>query len=157
MGKNRGENFVTAVLMVAIIVIFSVTTYFCLDIFEIIDVPEKYSLVSLLGSKIELSTVAESIEEVLPEEEVKKKVVIDNSTSKNETYTNVQPPTFDEVKDGTTVEGNSSNFGTQKTMTAETEFYYNQLDSYAKVIYTELYNHKEELKTGLHTIDFDVT
>ncbi len=157
MGKNRGENFVTAVLMVAIIVIFSVTTYFCLDIFEIIDVPEKYSLVSLLGSKIELSTVAESIEEVLPEEEVKKKVVIDNSTSKNETYTNVQPPTFDVVKDGTTVEGNSSNFGTQKTMTAETEFYYNQLDSYAKVIYTELYNHKEDLKTGLHTIDFDVT
>ena len=30
------------------------STYFCLDIFEIINVPEQYSLVSLLGSKIEL-------------------------------------------------------------------------------------------------------
>ena len=46
MRKNSGENFITGVLMVAIVVIFSVTTYFCLDIFEIIEVPEKYSLVN---------------------------------------------------------------------------------------------------------------
>ena len=42
-------------------------------------------------------------------------------------------------------------------MNAETEFYFNQLDAYAKVIYQELYNHKEELKTGLYTQDFGVT
>ena len=75
--KNRGENFVTTILMLAIVVIFSITTYFCLDIFEIINVPEQYSLVSLLGSKIELSTVAENIEDIVPDEgTIKKKIIV---------------------------------------------------------------------------------
>ena len=68
MRNNKGENFVTGILIVAIIIIFSVTTYFCLDIFGIIEVPEQYSLVNLLGSKIELSTVAESLENIIQEE-----------------------------------------------------------------------------------------
>lgn len=35
------------------------------------------------------------------------------------------------------------------------KYYYNQLDQYAKIIYTGLYRNKEQLKTGTYTIDFD--
>lgn len=157
--KNRGENFVTTILMLAIVVIFSITTYFCLDIFEIIDVPEQYSLVSLLGSKIELSTVAESIEDIVPDEGTIKKKIIVSTENKTDTNANVQAPTFDNkdnVKEENNIAGDTSNFEASNSVEVENKYYYNQLDVYAKAIYDDLYSHKEDLKTGLYTLDFDI-
>ncbi len=157
--KNRGENFVTTILMLAIVVIFSITTYFCLDIFEIIDVPEQYSLVSLLGSKIELSTVAESIEDIVPDEVTKKKKIIVSTENKTDINSNVQAPTFDNVdneKEENNIAGDTSNFEAANSVEIENKYYYNQLDVYAKAIYDDLYSHKEDLKTGLYTLDFDI-
>ena len=157
--KNRGENFVTTILMLAIVVIFSITTYFCLDIFEIINVPEQYSLVSLLGSKIELSTVAENIEDIVPDEGTIKKKIIVSTENKTDTNANVQAPTFDNVdnvKEENNIAGDTSNFEASNSVEIENKYYYNQLDVYAKAIYDDLYSHKEDLKTGLYTLDFDL-
>lgn len=157
--KNRGENFVTTILMIAIVVIFSITTYFCLDIFEIINVPEQYSLVSLLGSKIELSTVAENIEDIVPDEGTIKKKIIVSTENKTDTNANVQAPTFDNVdnvKEENNIAGDTSNFEASNSVEIENKYYYNQLDVYAKAIYDDLYSHKEDLKTGLYTLDFDI-
>lgn len=154
--KNRGENFVTTILMLAIVVIFSITTYFCLDIFEIINVPEQYSLVSLLGSKIELSTVAENIEDIVPDEGTIKKKIIVSTENKTDINANVQAPTFDNVKEENNIAGDTSNFEASNSVEVENKYYYNQLDVYAKAIYDDLYSHKEDLKTGLYTLDFDI-
>lgn len=154
--KNRGENFITTILMLAIVVIFSITTYFCLDIFEIINVPEQYSLVSLLGSKIELSTVAENIEDIVPDEGTIKKKIIVSTENKTDTNANVQAPTFDNVKEENNIAGDTSNFEASNSVEIENKYYYNQLDVYAKAIYDDLYSHKEDLKTGLYTLDFDI-
>ena len=157
--KNRGENFVTTILMLAIVVIFSITTYFCLDIFEIINVPEQYSLVSLLGSKIELSTVAENIEDIVPDEGTIKKKIIVSTENKTDTNANVQAPTFDNVdnvKEENNIAGDTSNFEASNSVEIENKYYYNQLDVYAKAIYDDLYSHQEDLKTGLYTLDFDI-
>jgi hypothetical protein len=154
--KNRGENFITTILMLAIVVIFSITTYFCLDIFEIINVPEQYSLVSLLGSKIELSTVAENIEDIVPDEGTIKKKIIVSTENKTDTNANVQAPTFDNVKEENNIAGDTSNFEASNSVEVENKYYYNQLDVYAKAIYDDLYSHKEDLKTGLYTLDFDI-
>lgn len=157
--KNRGENFITTILMLAIVVIFSITTYFCLDIFEIINVPEQYSLVSLLGSKIELSTVAENIEDIVPDESTIKKKIIVSTENKTDTNANVQAPTFDNVdneKEENNIAGDTSNFEASNSVEIENKYYYNQLDVYAKAIYDDLYSHKEDLKTGLYTLDFDI-
>lgn len=154
--KNRGENFVTTILMLAIVVIFSITTYFCLDIFEIINVPEQYSLVSLLGSKIELSTVAENIEDIVPDEGTIKKKIIVSTENKTDTNANVQAPTFDNVKEENNIAGDTSNFEASNSVEVENKYYYNQLDVYAKAIYDDLYSHQEDLKTGLYTLDFDI-
>jgi transglutaminase/protease-like cytokinesis protein 3 len=50
-----------------------------------------------------------------------------------------------------------------QTYISETEnitdnsFYYNQLDTYGKTIYSRLYANLDNLKTGLYSVDFDVT
>ena len=152
MRNNKGENFVTGILIVAIIIIFSVTTYFCLDIFGIIEVPEQYSLVNMLSSKIELSTVAESLENIVQEEtEKRKKIVIEES---NTTYSNVEPPTFENLYSDS--EENTNNTVQYKT-NVENEFYFSQLDIYGKLIYSELYKNIENLKTGTYTVNYGVT
>ena len=58
MGKK--DNLAAGIMTVLIILIFLLTTYFCLDIFGIIDVPEnlikegrKFFIVKLHGDKVE--------------------------------------------------------------------------------------------------------
>ncbi len=59
--ENRGI-FSGSIITLATIVIVALITYFCLDMFEIIRVPSKYSLVDYLSSKIKVTQVAESEE-----------------------------------------------------------------------------------------------
>jgi hypothetical protein len=165
--SRKNENFVSSILILAIIIIFCVTVYFCLDIFEVIDVPEQYSLVNLLTTKVEIVTAAESLEDVIPD---KIKEEIDTSTEKiqkenvlnenSELITNVTPPDFSayQTQDETvTIEENTSNVELENSSNAQTKFYYSQLDVYAKLMYDELYKNIDNLKTGTYTVDFDVT
>lgn len=54
---------------------------------------------------------------------------------------------------------NSLNNSTSSTNYSKTEnidkYFYNQLDDYAKIIYKELYENKENTKTGTYSITFD--
>lgn len=54
---------------------------------------------------------------------------------------------FEGVDEGTTNEKNDEN-------TQLSRYLYNQLDDTAKIIYTKLYQEKDELKTGKHRVDF---
>ena len=111
------------------------------------------------GSKIELSTVAESIEDIVPDEVTKKKKIIVSTENKTDINSNVQAPTFDNVdneKEENNIAGDTSNFEAANSVEIENKYYYNQLDVYAKAIYDDLYSHKEDLKTGLYTLDFDI-
>lgn len=52
--KNTIDNIVTVFIVLLILIIFAGTTFFCLDVFGIIKVPEKYSLAAMLYSNIEV-------------------------------------------------------------------------------------------------------
>ena len=83
--KRLLNSIFTFVLLVVSIIIFCVTLYFCLDVFEIIEVPEKYSLVSLFHSKIEVMVPTEDIVSNIIEEEVLKqpspRVVVEHANN----------------------------------------------------------------------------
>lgn len=50
--------------------------------------------------------------------------------------------------------GSQNKVTQSNTTTKDEEYYYKQLDSYAKIIYDEIKNNKENLKTGTYKIDF---
>lgn len=159
--KNIIENIVTFFIMILIIIIFAGTTYFCLDIFGIIQVPEKYSMAAMLYSKMEViaSSGQNMYENVITEDFdtiVKKKrkekveeVVSDpvESSAKNleevinEVFGNTSSQEMVQVPE------ESSEIDTNK-------FYYYQLDTYGKLIYDKLYANKDKLRTGTYTADF---
>lgn len=163
--KDTINNIVTFILVFLIIIILAATVYFCLDVFGIIQVPEEYSIASILYSEIEIRAASsDNIYENVVEEDfdtVVKKKKEETSSSENESETNYN----DELEEAIEKYFGSSSEITQENEENQTEeieedtrrFYYSQLDSYGKIIYDKLYANKGKLKTGTYTADFGST
>lgn len=150
--KKFISNLFTITLLIFSIIIFCVTLYFCLDVFEIIRVPEKYSLVSLFYSKIE---VIASNSNSVPEENTLEKRPRKIVAEEKETYVNsaeaaefwAQLEQQQKYQENVEMDEN----------TTPQNFYYEQLDEYAKIIYDKLNSNLESLKTGTYAADFGLT
>ena len=147
--KNKKCNFITSILLLIMIIIFLLTVYFCLDVFGIINVPKKYSIASILYSQIEGIASGENLlENIISTGE--KKIVVVSKDSAEVSSQNVKNP-LEELENS---EKNTKNI--QNTYDTN-KFYYNQLDEYGKLLYTELYANKEQLKTGTFKAEYGVT
>lgn len=146
----------TFFLLIVSIIVFSVTLYFCLDVFEIIDVPEKYSLVSLFHSKIEvIASTGNGSNNTTSDNTIKKpspRYVVLNSSANN-TQTDINSEFWDELEEKLQRQENIE----MTENTTSQNFYYEQLDEYAKIIYDKLNDNIDELKTGTYTADFGLT
>lgn len=146
--RNSGSDG-TAVLLILIVLIFSVTIYFCLDIFQIIDIPEEYSIARLFNTRNEELLVIDAVERIIPSTEENKDentivVILDPKTEDEESTS--APAIYDQ----------ESQYRKEVNYT-DNRFYYNQLDDFGKTIYDKLYKNKNQLKTGKYTANFDTT
>lgn len=154
--KKFISNLFTFILLIFSIIIFCVTLYFCLDVFEIIRVPEKYSLVSLFYSKIEvIASNSNTIENVVSEENTLEKRPRKTIGVEKETYANSAESTefWAQLEEQQKYQENIE----MDEDTTPQNFYYEQLDDYAKIIYDELNSNLESLKKGVYTADFGLT
>ena len=169
--KSIKDNFIISILVILMILIFTVTVYFILDVFGIITVPRKYSIASLFYSQIEVIATGG---EILTEDNSKfhekddvvayeNKIINDDKTVENNyqedektevDYSGMQKP-VEELKD---LQNISKENNKNKSDIVEVDnYYYNQLDEYGKIIYDKLYKNLDKLKTGTYTADFDTT
>ena len=162
--KNDG-NFITSILIILIILVFSLTIYFCLDVFGIIVVPQKYSIASLFYSQIDIiATQAEVItEDVFPEN------IVENQKEKNEEIEEPEeiivelnsdekiPNRLEELERLQAERRKQQEQNRQEKIINAEKFYYNQLDEYGKIIYEKLFFNMENLKTGTYTAHYDTT
>jgi hypothetical protein len=73
-----------------------------------------------------------------------------NVTDIDTSYEDINTTFFTGVEDDTNTENEETNLNIEKNL-------YNQLDKNAKIIYSKLYENKENLKTGTYTIEFGNT
>lgn len=165
MGKK--DNLVAGIMTTLIILIFLLTTYFCLDIFGIIDVPDNLSLVKLMSSKTEETISVKPIDDlIITEENIDEWI---NSNTEDNNVENADTPEESEseieiphrilpeepVEEPTEdLEENNVSVGTKTTSVANKVYYY-QLDMYGKMIYDRMYDNVENLKTGTYEVQFD--
>lgn len=161
--KNTIDDIVTFFIIILIIIIFAGTTYFCLDVFGIIQVPEKYSIAAMLYSKIEViassgenmyeNVVTEDFDTVVNKKRKEKveEVVSDPIESSGKNLEEVIEEVFNNTSSQEVTE-KTENYGNDAN-----KFYYYQLDTYGKLIYDKLYANKDKLKTGTYTADFGTT
>ncbi len=149
----RLENFILSLL---IVLIFGVTLFFVLDIMEIIDVPEKYSLATYIYSNtntVATMDVPSRVDEPVPAEYVVNTVTDDFAKGEEigETYSGgaFDPSLLDKsyTIDQTVESPNVSDVNADR-------LYYNQLDMYGQKIYDSILDHKEDMKSGVYVIDF---
>lgn len=158
--REKIDNIITFFIMILIIIILAATVYFCLDVFAIIEVPEKYSIAALLYSKIEVRAASvEGINENIIDEDFdtvvkkKKKQDIEEVVSEPvETSSKTLEEVIDEVFSNTTSSDVIQNIDADNE--DANRFYYSQLDVYGKLIYDKLYENKDKLKKGTYTADF---
>lgn len=155
---GRKDNLVGGILGFLIILIFLVTVYFCLDIFGIITVPEKYSIASFLGARVSEFSVAVDLGETITEDTIDewinaKPKVFDNPIERDGGYDDVEFPKFT----NTTLEENESQQPeviSYQNDNVVNRMYFSQLDVYGKLIYLQLIEHRDELIKGTYVADF---
>lgn len=158
--KKSIDNIITFIIIILIIIILVGIVFFCLDVFGIIKVPEKYSIAALLYSKIEVrvASVENTNEEIIDEDfdeivKRKRKEDVEEVVSEPvEASSKSLEEVIDEVFTNTSSEENNaiSNINEEDA----SRFYYSQLDVYGKLIYDKLYENKDKLKTGTYTADY---
>ena len=158
--KKSIDNIITFFIMILIIIILAGTVFFCLDVFGIVNVPEKYSIAALLYSKIEVrvASVENTKEDIIGEDfdtivTKKKEEEVEEVVSEP-----VEAPSksLEEVIDKLTTNTSSleENIDSDTYDEDANRFYYSQLDVYGKLIYDKLYENKDKLRTGTYTADF---
>lgn len=150
------ENFITFILIFLIIIISGGTIFFALDIFGFIQVPEKYSLASLLYSQIEVIAAGENLIEDISEDDLEVKYkdenIIENVSTTEEVSAEDYKDPLEELE-RLQEEQNINNYQSSQTVNIN-NFYYEQLDEYGKIIYDKLYQNMDKLKTGTYEADF---
>ena len=154
MGKK--DNLVAGIMTTLIILIFLLTTYFCLDIFGVIDVPDNLSLAKILGSRSEEMVAVKPIEDLIITEEN-----IDEWLNESTEMENIEVEN-NEVENNEEIEVVERQDIPQRDVPEEqvaekatSKVYYYQLDMYGKMIYDRMYDNIENLKTGNFDVEFD--
>lgn len=141
------ESIKSFILLVLITIVLGVLLVLGLDIFGIITLPEKYSIKKYIAnnSNETIALISENIisypKEYYIDEEINLKDTSDANTVQILTSTADQINN-DKITDSGIIYG------------ANRAYFYNQLNTYAKTLYNEMYKNLDNLKTGTYTIDY---
>ncbi len=148
MKKSNQNGFVNMIIYLLILIIFAVTVYACLDILEIVKLPEKYRISKWINQTLGDFQMQE-YEPVDSNGEEQKTIAVRNENSSQISYHNVEAPNMNTLA--------TSNNSTTEVEPATYFSYYAQLDYYAKIIYTELEKNLENMKSGTYNVNFGTT
>ena len=163
------ESIKSFFLLIIITVVVGILLLIGLDVFGIITLPEQYSIKKYLkyNTYETVALVSENIISYPKDDYIAENTVTqENNNSQDDTYSNkTGQNTIVEEKTNTTntqklptiVENNNNN----NIVTSEgiiygsnNSYYYNQLNTYGKTIYNEMYKNLDNLKTGTYTINY---
>ena len=146
MGRN--DNLISIVLTFLIIIILGITTYFCLDIFNIIEVPKQYSFTQFFAEEkvqqveaTEAIVNKDNIDEWINKEYIENIVINDVQTTQNIEY----------------IDNRQEQNTRDAARYVVNRMYYSQLDIYGRMIYDKFNDNIDNLKSGTYVADFDTS
>ena len=158
-------GFLINFICVLCVLIVLATIYFCLDAFDIIKVPSKYSIASFFYSEIEeIIASGEVLDPNRIVDENKPMKIISRAKSEEEENDKDEVDLEEKIREiQSSFERRESSEEVHEDEGQDEKieynidakrFYYDQLNDYAKMIYDDLNNHIDELKTGSYSADF---
>ena len=160
--RKIGSFFLTLIICIAVALII----VFSLNYAGIITLPEDFSLKQYFSNTMEVMGFGEEkiyypdydgtgIQDLVVDEKVAK-ATIENNNSKDE-YVEIGSIASLANNTDTKIEENANVYIPTAANVTDNSYYYNQLDTYGKTIYSRLYSNLDNLKSGDYTVDFGVT
>lgn len=165
MGRN--DNAVATILSILIVCVFLVTVYFCLDLFNIIEVPEQYSIAKFLDKRMTEVSVALPTAEIINEDTIDEWINQESEEIEEQNTTVIEDEVpieerpnnyYEDYIEQQNANANIPEENVENTKTSANvvnRMYYSQLDIYGKMIYDRINDNRDQLKTGTFTADFD--
>ncbi len=147
--KNE-KGFAFAIIVILLFLLISLSLYFVLDIFGIIQVPKEYSITQFLDTTSEVSYQAESNE---TENKKEKNKVVRNKVKDDVYDSDAEFHISDPVTKTSSNDYDEENYDVENDLDYN-KYYYSQLDDNAKKIYDKILENKDNLTSGTYTIDF---
>ncbi len=150
MRKKNQEGLIHIIVYLLIFCIFLFTVYACLDILELIEVPEEYSVANWFSKYTDYGKMQEydeNSDETV--QNMNKKVRVEMEETGQKSNIDIEIPTINHYQ---SLPANSGNKVHKSTF-----LYYDQLDDYAKIIYTELEKNLDKMKSGTYNVQFGKT
>lgn len=146
--KKNENGFLHIIVCLLIFLVFAITVYACLDILDLIEVPEEFSIAEWLSKHSQKVIEIEATDGII--ENTYKNVKIEIENKLDDTSSTIVSPTVDSYASSQTMNTSTVN-GTDSFR------YYNQLDDYGKIIYNELEKNLDNMKSGVYNIQFGTT
>ncbi len=146
--KTKNQNgFFHIIAYLFIFIIFVLTVYVCLDVLNLIEVPEEYSVLHWISERSKEMTLEEG-EGVLENTYRKVRIEVENAidSSENSHFDMTQIGNYQSSQNPSNLEARNADF-----------LYYHQLDDNAKIIYQELEKNLDNMKSGTYNIQFGKT
>ncbi len=146
--KTKNQNgFFHIIAYLFIFIIFVLTVYVCLDVLNLIEVPEEYSVLHWISERSKEMTLEEG-EGVLENTYRKVRIEVENAidSSENSHFDMTQIGNYQSSQNPSNLEARNADF-----------LYYHQLDENAKIIYQELEKNLDNMKSGTYNIQFGKT
>lgn len=140
MENEKKDKKITIILLIFIIVLFSVLFYCWLDVFEIIDTEDNFSVTNLAEEKIEEVT------------KPRNKVLMKDDANLIETSVTISKEEQNRILKELSNSSKTEIINTNEKINTS-RFYYNQINDTAKILYDKIYENKENLKTGTYKIE----
>ena len=146
MKKNSIVVFFEIITMIIISVILGILSIAVIEIFDIVEIPEKYSVLKYIPATVEVSI-----------KEYDQGNVITNTVKKDNNIKNIIQI---DSSNNETVKVNLDNLSSNENNNTNNninKYYYSLLNEYGKTIYNKILNNLENLKTGTYKIEFKNT
>lgn len=147
MKKKNDNGFIHLIVYLLIFAVFVFTVTACLEILDLIEIPEKYSIIHWFENY-----------ETKNSEDTEKDGIVENIYKKVRIEVEEDLTSSSQITAQPVVNPYSGASSTIETNNSYEDFrYYNQLDYYGKIIYSGVEKNLDNMKSGDYEIDFGTT
>ncbi len=148
------DNIISFFLTILIFIVIACTILLSMDLYGVINLPDKFSLKTYLPNSIEVVGRGEDEKIYYPDYEA---TGIQDILEKDASVSNDYSGSDDLSSIINSNNNTNSNSSTLSNNVTDNSYYYNQLDTYGKTIYSTLYSNLDNIKSGDYTVDFGMT
>lgn len=151
----KKHNIISFILTILILGVIAITVILSLDLCNVITLPDRFSLRTYVPA---IAEAVDGLNEQIYYPDYEATGITENIVNEVQNANNtVERPDLSQFINQNQSQNPNSDISNRDYNVADNSYFYNQLDTYGKTIYSKMYASLENLKTGTYTVEFGTT